>query len=442
MKNILYFYITFLCFLYIKNQLTEILDSNTVEMIMKNDKLIYVNNETNYIRVYDIVLKREIQAISNNEIKKNKILIDLEVEKFIIIGIANNYSLIYNIYDDIINNNSPIKEGSFQIGLLYSIHFSIRKVTESIYILSYINDKNCNVFKLEFDKTPIGGRKLPSDNNQNVNSLECDSFDGEYVFCIYSLIEYDKNDDITYLECFYSFKEINNYFDKNIISTENPEAASIAKIVDNNEQKFILCYLKTNTDINDANKHDGVIYCQFFIQKGSDILSDNIHKIANTKYYMNRLNYENNIPIKIKQYEYSIFLFFDVTINGDIKSSLLYISTLDLKQNILDKIDDESKFNNDQNILINDKYRIIYKGVDDTAIKTLLEYRVLNLNCKDNLIYQFNSQKQSIDIKDDLIDNEKSTYFISFSIDSLTYLYLDNNERILGILTGRLIKNI
>ena len=436
MKIIFYYIISFFSFFYVKNQrLQEITGSNTVEMILKNDKLIYVNNETDTITIYDININNA-NPVPNSEIKKNKILIDLDNDKFIIIGIANNFSLIYNIYNDISNYNSPIKVGSFQYSLLPYIHYSIRKVTENIYILFYINNNNCIVFKLEFGKNPIGGIKQIPENTKDINTLECDSFDGEYIFCVYSLIEYDINDDIIYIESFYSFKEINeNNLEKNSI-IDNPEIASIAKIEDDNEKKFILCYFKSYTD---KTNPDGAIYCQFYIQKGSDIIYENSYKIASTKEYMNKLNYERRIPIKIKQYGYSIFLFLDVTLNGDNKNSLLYISTLDLQLNIQDNIDD-NRFNNEQNILINDKYRIIYKGMEN-SIRTIIEYRFLSFICKENLIYQFNIQKQSINITDDLVDDGKKAYFLLFSPDSLTYLYI-GNDRMMGGLDGRLIKNV
>ena len=293
--NILYLILLLDILLFAKNEMTEI-NSNTIEMIIKNDKLIYITNESYEIKAYDIVTNQYI-VIYNYQITKNKLLINLENEKYIIFGFAEDNSFIYNIYDDITINNTPYRVGSFGVSAITSAKYIIKAITEDIYILSYIYDRNCYVYQLDLSQNNcIGGKKQIINNNLNVNTFECDSFDGNNIFCVYSLTEYDIDNTIKSIKCFYSFLEITyGYLDKNEIkgNSEKPEAASLSKIEYKNEKKFIVCFVKTNGDSSN-------IYFQFFIQKENDIFIDNLYKIGeNNQVYMNRLIYENNNPIKI-----------------------------------------------------------------------------------------------------------------------------------------------
>jgi hypothetical protein len=69
-------------------------------MIIKNEKLIFVNNETNQIKSFDINTNNEI-TIYNNEITKNKVLINLNEQKFIMFGFSNDNKFLYQVYNKI-----------------------------------------------------------------------------------------------------------------------------------------------------------------------------------------------------------------------------------------------------------------------------------------------------------------------------------------------------
>ena len=242
---------------------------------------------------------------------------------------------------------------------------------------------------LEKGNEPKGGLKHILDkNNKNVNTLECDSFDGINIFCVYSLTWIESG--IFNIECFYSFSDINtNSLEKNEIKFKSikQDIASFAKIEENNEKKFILCFTKTsrspdpNNPIN-INK-EFTIYCQFFVQNDNEVQIDNYFTIGeiSNNVYMSRSIFTNNIPIKIIVYDYSIFLFFEVTQNGDEKHSLLYVDSLDFGLNILDRNFAASEYYGDQNILINDKYRIVYKRL--SSGKTTIEYVYLKISCSE-----------------------------------------------------------
>ena len=424
--------------LFVKNEKVEI-DSNSTDIIIKNDKLIYVTNENSEIISYNIDNNQE-NVINNYNIVKNKFLINLENEKFIIFGIASNNSFIYNIYEDMSRNHIPYKVGSLEVNFLTSAKYIIKLVTEDIYILSFIYSKNCYVYQLDLTQNNCKGGKKQITNSidLNVNTFECDSFDGRNIFCVYSLTEYNLDNSIRSIQCFYSFFEINHGFlDKNEIkgNSEKPEAASLSKIEYKKEKKFIICFVKSNGSISN-------IYFQFFIQKGNDIFIDNLYKIGeNIPAFMNRLIYENNNPIKIKIFKYTIYTFFEVTRYGDEKSSLLYKSSLDSGLVINEKINYDS-FKGDQNILVNDKHRIIYKRNIDG--KTKLDYHHFSVLCDDNKIYQFSAtnQESGIEISEIMDSNISNDNYISFSLDLLTHLYIDNNRNLGGLSNEKKVNGI
>ena len=430
MKKILFLSIFFLILIPIENVRTNI-DSKTVEMIIKNEKLIFVNNETNQIKSFDINTNNEI-TIYNNEITKNKVLINLNEQKFIMFGFSNDNKFLYQVYNDISSNNSPIKSGNFGLTFLNPINYVIRMVSENIYILSYINDNNFIVFSQELDKTSIGGRKPINNYNNNIhaNTIECDSFDGKNIFCVYSLIEYNNyGDDIIGIQCFYSFKDIEETnLERNEIkaNSETVSSVSLAKFENNNEKKFIVCFIY-------VNGRDSTIYCQFFVQKGNEISIDTLYKIGdNAQLFLNRISYVKNIPIKIKVFNYSIYLFLEMTRSGDSKIPVLYACSLDLGLNFPVKID-EISYTGNQDFLVNDKYIVLIERYDSG--NTRLEYISLYISCNQNEIYQFNTNNQNsgIDITNDIVVSYNNVS-MSFSLDLLTYLFVDDIRNMGGLL--------
>ena len=432
MKNVLYLIILLLLLFLTKNLLIDI-DSNTVEMILKNDQLIYVNNEERSIKTSDLT-NDNADSITNSEVVNKKYLINLDDKKFIIFGFAGNNSFIFNLYDDINVNRQPTKVGVFNLIFANPINYVIKMVTEDIYIFSYINNNKCIIFQLNLNGSHEGRiKQITEISNLVINMLECDSFDGRNIFCVYSLAKYNIYNEVENIDCFYSFNDISDsYLNKNEIKTnsDKPVAASLSKFIVNNEKKFIICFVKSK-DNND--QQNTIIYCQIFIQKDNEIFIDNLYKIGeDNSIYMTQLNFGNNNPISIKIFKNSIYLFLDITKNRDDKTSLLYLCSMDFGLIIKEKISEDS-YNGDQNILVNDKYRILYKR--KSTGKTELEYNTFTIFCNEN-IFQFSQRNQDsgIDIYEKIFYGQNlsgSTYYISFSVDLLTYLFV-NNERNMG----------
>lgn len=430
MKKFLFLSVFFLIIIPIESVMENI-NSKTVEMIIKSEKLIYVNNETSQVKSYDINADNDI-VLYNTEITKNKFLINLNEEKFIMFGFNNDNTFLYHIYDITINN-SPIKSGTFGVSFVNYLNYTIRMVSEDVYILSYIYQNNFIVFSGELDKTPNGGRKLINIYNSNIeyNNIECDSFDGKNIFCVYSLIEYDRyHQDITSIDCFYSFKDIqegnleNNQIKAN---SETVSSVSLAKLENDNEKKFFICFIY-------VKERDSTVYCQVFSQKGNNLFIGTLYKIGdNAQVFINRICYEKNNPIKIKVFNYSIYIFLEMTRSGDEKTPILYASSVDFGLNILVKIDG-TIYEGDQNLLVNDKYIILMERWSRSGT-TKLEYINLYASCSQNEIYQFNTDNQNygIDISNDIVANNNNLY-ISFSLDLLTYLLVDDSRNMGGLL--------
>ena len=117
------------------------INSKTVEMRSKNEKLIYTTEESGDIIIYDLVKRENTSIIYNNNIRKSKTLINLSDEKFILFGIEGNDNgkLGANLYDLALNASINLyKTSSTQLSFNSGTKFIIRMVTEDVYIISYI----------------------------------------------------------------------------------------------------------------------------------------------------------------------------------------------------------------------------------------------------------------------------------------------------------------
>ena len=77
-----------------------------------------------------------------------------------------------------------------------------------------------------------------------LNIVECDSFDDENIFCVYSIIENSNDLGSTSYSTFsyYSFKSITSEkLDKNEFK-KNIAGPSLLKIENNNKKQFLICY--------------------------------------------------------------------------------------------------------------------------------------------------------------------------------------------------------
>ena len=427
MEVILLYFIMLFPIIYSSNIFT--ISSETVQMILINKKIIYTNDETTEIIIKDITNIGSELKINDCQISKYKNLLELENENFIIFGFTNDNKFSYYIYNMTSTGYISTKSDSFNF-LNEPLTYIVRMIDESVYVLSYISGSYYYVYLLEINNSP-NYKFIKSSNENGLNTFECDSYDGTNIFCVYSLSNYDRTARQYIINCYYFFKNITRNNEEIIefkIGSSNPLAISLLKIEYNLKKKFLIC---------SANS-ENIIYCQYFLLQDNELLIEGKYQISKTEKTIQQNNYLKNNPIKLKRYNYSIYILLEMTSSGVENIPVLYVSPLDFSLN-LPVYTDVTPIKKINDIMINDKYFIILKTSYDKS-ETIVDVYNFTRNCSNKEIYQFNSNVQNINIYQDIIKESfqiPSLILLSFSLDILTFLYI-NDKRFFGTLLSEL----
>ena len=436
MKNIFYCLLYFLLFIYIKNQKLESINSDTTQLLSQQNKLFYITNDDNdnVLHIQDLITYKQTN-VSISDFKKCKILIPLTDEKFILFGYdsdRSNSKLLFKIFNsnDIEND---IDDGNFG-NIRYFSKINIRKINETMFLLYFIEGNNLYIYKLNLESSFIisGLKQISKSSDESVNTVECDSFNGEYVICVYSLINMN-NEQINYVKYKYFFNRLqdSNINELDISNIENIRAVSVNKLYINDEQKFIMCFSHYKTT-DDSSQ----LKCQIFSEINNQLYIDETKTIdEKMNYNVGESNYNNNIPIKILIYEYTIYILVEMLDSIYKKQIALYSCSLDLGLIIdfyiriqfdMDFIGTDILINSNNNIII---YEIIpnIKRSDRTTEKTTkIHYIDLSINCA-NFEQQFTTRDSRKNINNYFVPQLQSQY-ISFSLDKLTFLEIDGQR--------------
>ena len=434
MKNIFYALIILIFYADINSERLSFINSNTTQIIVKQNKLFYITNDDNdnnlYIHDLNTFINKSVPIDNNTEVK-NKILLSLNDENFIIFGYKNNEnSFFYKIYNSNNNYEKFNEQGSFEL-YNYNSKINIIILNEKQYFLYILSGNNLYIYTFNsgiISLPPVS--KSISTNNWNLNTIECDSLNNETILCVYSLINPSKS-----IYFYYAFEKLDgNQLIGNEIKSQysqdgNTEAASITKYKFNNEQKFIMCFIYKST-INSISQNYQ-LYCQTLGQNNNnELVTENINTIDNRlNYILVQSNYINNIPIKILVYNYTIYILLEMVDLSNIKKVELYGCSLDLKLCIKyhNEITFDRHFTN-VNILINSFHNLIfYERI--IGSKTNIFYEDLSFNCT-NFEKQFTSENKNNDMRltDDIITESVRNKYLAFSLDSSTYLKIGDKR--------------
>jgi len=443
MNNNVFCFVIILYLSFIKINNSFDIPSEKVEMIITNEKLIYTYDQISTIIMRDIKTNNEV-SVNNNVITTNKYLIRLSEISFILFGLNSNSEFRYNKYSISSNGIVSLSGGSF--GSIFSLqnNYIIREVDENIYILSYKIDNNYYVYRLNLEETP-NNLKLFEGNERGLNTFECDSYDGNNIFCVYSTANYNYNIDEYEMNCYYIFRNINNLSNDRYgfkLGSNDPLAISLLKVKIDEDKKFIICSAETY-QVEDT--FNNIIYCQYFQVQNNKLYLGNIYKILemNGKSFMEN-SYLNNNPLILKRYKYSIYIFIEITMSGTNNVPALITSSLDFSMIIPANVD-LTPIKGNQNILINEDYYILLKNNLDNS-GTIVELNSFIARCIENETYQFNSkgEMKSTNIYQNLVQDSyrDDTNYLSFSLDILTILNVNNERNIGGLLNMRRVKMI
>ena len=268
----------------------ETINSNTSQIILIKNEIVYTTEEDSKINIISLD-DGNTKTIDGSGITRKKHLINLFDEEFILFGYKDNLNdLLFEIYN--INDNSLNNSGKYELNIYFNT-FDIKLIDENKYLLYTFLSGSFYIYKIDLNSLNPDDRfvkeiDLYLDVYNIFNIIECDSFDSINYFCIYSLITNDQINDFESIIIYYSFYNDNNEQIKSI-AIEPALAASLTKITIKNKNKFILCH---------TDKEN--IYCKYFIQQDDKIHMEETHtiKIYNN-YYMGQINYQISNPMKI-----------------------------------------------------------------------------------------------------------------------------------------------
>ena len=432
-KILIYIFLNFHLFIYINNTLNGPYDTST-EMILFNKKFIYLNNKSNELYITEKDNDSDDKLINSSPLIKNKFLIQINETFFVLFGLDNQNNFGWNIYN---LNGNLIKQDVFDIYFRYPIDYTIKKINENDeYLFYFFNNTGFYLYNLNLLNNKKGGYKtLIIDNGFVLNTIDCDSFDGKYIFCTYSIIKKDK--DVYILKSYYSFENIeNNNIGKNEL-VNNAAGPSLIKIEKKGQKRFYVYHAEIKTDPS--------IYCQSFIQEENIVHKEELFLIGqaigrdlNYKQF-----YKKNTFI-IKKYKYSIYILVLLKESSSSEDSItiLYISTLDFNLIIPVTLEQDARTKEKKNLLINDYYFVALKYKPDGG-EIEIFINEFNIQCDSKEMFEI-SDKEELSIKDNIIKDpnykneiEKDYTYVSFSLDILSHLLVDGSRNM-----GQLLNKI
>jgi len=174
-----------------------------------------------------------------------------------------------------------------------------------------------------------GGIKTISlEKDYQLNNIECDSYDGINIFCVYSIIKTIKdavNKDTYSTISYYSFQNINFNNLQKIQIKKDIAGPSLLKFEYNNIKNFLICYYEINSGKSPS------VYCNNFIISDASILSEKTYFIGTTSYF--QLTYKDFVfqnLVQLIRYDYTIYMHMKFQKDQNNRGSALFVATIDL----------------------------------------------------------------------------------------------------------------
>ena len=400
-----------------------LISSSDMEINKINCKIIFINNIFIYIIENDNNIYKYNNEIieSYDSITKNKIIIKINDELFVIFGQNGDNGMYYGTFR-ISNTSNIIKKYVRKLEISYNSNgkYNVKCYSEKKCILSYfIPDNSFKIYDINLqENSPTEIMMDDNDYNDYLNSfgrinsfydIICDSFNGENIFCIFSF----QLDDTSW-KIFYANGNNNKIINKNNQIKNNQilcEGQCFGNIVKEElNKKYLVCYKKYDTNI--------YVICQYFFVENDSILKEDEITIGELK---GESIFKN--PLILYIYENTIFIEVDVQASYN---SLILMSSLDLKISIPSKYTHNSKFIN----LFNDNNYLYIIFENSSEGKTIIKQNdLISCSVEENIYFSDNEEQE---IK---FEEEHNNQYIIFSLDKS--VKLENN----GILVSSFKNN-
>ena len=427
------FLVFFQLIIYIYNSIDGKNFDPSLDIILFDDNCYYTDENSNYIYKEPVESgdKEEFMQISG---VKNKTLIKVSEEIFILFGLDNeNNQFLYHKYN--IKTNAD-DSNIFNIYLPNDGNYTIKLIKDNNYLLYYNSSNNLYLYIISLDSNSIlvqSNKEIALENNYILNTIECDSFDTENIFCVYSMFEKLPNYNVYSTLSYYSYEGINvDTLGKNEIM-KNIAGPSLLKIEYNNEKKFLICYFENND-----NGKNPSIFCQFFLlnENKNVLIAQQTVFIGTTSIYSKLIYklfaYQN--LVQIIRYDYTILIHFKFQKYADYRSSVLFVASIDLNLIVPYYLDPNFGIVELKDILINNNYLLFLKY---SSTNVEIKLHKLQIKCPDQQLFHFGGNEKEIQL-DKLIKASENInvddIYMSFGLDTLIYLYVEDTRNFGGLL--------
>ena len=214
---------------------------------------------------------------------------------------------------------------------------------------------------------------------------------------------------------------------------KNIAGPSLLKIEYNNEKKFLICYFENND-----NGKNPSIFCQFFLlnENKNVLIAQQTVFIGTTSIYSKLIYklfaYQN--LVQIIRYDYTILIHLKFQKYADYRSSVLFVASIDLNLIVPYYLDPNFGIVELKDILINNNYLLFLKY---SSTNVEIKLHKLQIKCPDQQLFHFSGNEKEIQL-DKLIKASENinvdNIYMSFGLDTLIYLYVDDTRNFGGLL--------
>ena len=403
-------------------QLSLILSQTSDDTIDNNSKAISLNQEIIYI--ININTNNKIYKFGNNEIgeyssniRNKKNIIKIDEKTFTIFGTNNYNNLCFQTFiltsDSVVTLYSGIKTTSINLQNLLLHDIKCYSNVTCILSMSGITN-NFYIYQINLQSTEnLSIKEVETINSFSyyINSSQCDSFEINKYFCIFS---WRKSQ--TEYNIYYYYGEFNNIIlpqdDLNEVCSGNCFLGSLTKVNDDSNNKFLICYqTKSGKTLS--------ILCQYHYIEGTSSIEDDIDVIY-------EISKENIIekPLILRSYKFTFFIEIDIYSDkeGEITGFLIMFSS-DFKI-IIPSNTISGKIRTDD--FFNDKYYYytIYEDKDTDPSQYKIFKKTFKLCNENEYVYFSKNDYEEFDfITGHTIEENGENDLIIFSLDKDTKLY-------------------
>ena len=416
-------------FIFINSQISSIEFDPSLDILLFDETCVYVYDNQDSIYKQKITENQASLISIEGEYKNKKLIKKYKSDnEFVLFALDSSNSLSYCYCKMSDSGSKKLRSLDFVINIS---DYSIKNINETSFLIYYIYNRDFYLHVINLDNIipndEIKRKNITYDDYYQLNTIECDSYDGVNIFCAYSTIRLsDLSNEFT-TTCYYSFANIESDIKKNEIK-QNIAGPALLKVETPNQKRFLICYYEPSN----KEETNPSLYCQFFTQIQNNIIKDKIVFIGKAS---NQLIYENFIHrnlIQLFNYNYTIYINLKLNGNGNKEISMVFATSIDLNL-IFPYFIETQLLKAYTNILLSNKY-ILFLTNENSKIKIEpVEFKAICPKNNEELYILHKGEETSLKKLLIQLDTGKLVY-ITFDLEPLTNIYINHVQNMGGLL--------